>query len=136
MLFFLWCLVTEIWFLNTTWHVVLNGYRPYPVEIALRQPRLPALLRPISTLWWSYHFLMALAWGIALCVYERQMPIAVVGIVAVATSILSYLCFGYLLLAVTALTKKETVIRRLWGWRGRWAAAHGVMVLAIKSLSG
>jgi hypothetical protein len=51
LLIFFWSITTELWFLIAMWHVVANRRKPYPVGIALGQPRLPALLRPIAALW-------------------------------------------------------------------------------------
>jgi hypothetical protein len=131
-LFFLWCVVAEGWFLLTTWHVVLNKYVPYAVAIALFQPRMPVLLRPIAALWWGYQSPLALVWGIVLCVFERAMPTAVACLVAIVTAAFSSVTFGYLLLAVTAFTKEPATIVRIWNWRGRWALAHGVIAFAAK----
>jgi hypothetical protein len=127
-LFFLWCLITEFWFLFGTWRAIGNGEEPWAVVVAVQQPRLWPLLRPVASLWWVYHFSLALVWGILLSV-AGQIPLAVKPLVVLVVTALSYLTFVYVLLAATAFTRNTNVIGRVWNWRGRWALVHGALVL-------
>jgi hypothetical protein len=89
-------------------------------------------LRPLAAIWWGYHSLLVLVWGIVLSVFERQMPVTAVCLVALLVIVLGRSTFGYLLLAVTAFTKKQALLYRLWEWRGRWGLAHGALVAAAR----
>ena len=132
--FFAWCLLTEIWFVLMAWGVIVKQEAPASVAVAMRQPRLPIPLRPIASLWWLFQFLMGVVWGMVLSIFEKDMPGWAWAIVAIFISGFAYLTFGYLLLAITTFTKKHDVMIRVWGWRGRWAIAHGLIVLATKVL--
>jgi hypothetical protein len=130
-LFFLWCLVTEFWFLIATWRAIVSGEEPWAVVVAEQQPRLWPVLRPVAGLWWVYHFSLALVWGILLSA-AGQVPISVKPLVILVVAALSYLTFVYVLLAVTVFTKNTEVLARVWNWRGRWALVHGALVLATE----
>jgi len=132
--FFVWCVLTEGWFLIMVWKTILRNEHPSAVALAMQQPRLPGVLRPVASLWWLFQFLMAVVWGMVLSMFEKDMPAWAWAIVAVFISGFAYLTFGYLLLSITAFTKRHDVMARVWGWRGRWAIAHGLIVLATKVL--
>jgi hypothetical protein len=132
--FFVWCVITEMWFILMTWGVIMKQEAPAALAVAMRQPLLPGVLRPIASLWWFFQFMMGLVWGIVLSVAEKDMPTWASAIVAVVISGFAYLTFGYLLLTITAFTKRHDLMVRVWGWRGRWAIAHGLIVLATKVL--
>lgn len=133
-LFFVWCILTEGWFLIMVWKTILRQEHPSAVALAIQQPRLPVALRPVASLWWLFQFLMAVVWGMVLTIFEKDMPAWAWAIVAVFISGFAYLTFGYLLLTVTAFSKRQDLIARVWGWRGGWAIAHGAVVLATKVL--
>jgi hypothetical protein len=73
-LFFVWCLVTECWFLIGTWRAIVSGPEPWAVVVAVQQPRLWLPFRPLAGLWWVYHFSLALVWGILLSVAGQIPP--------------------------------------------------------------
>jgi hypothetical protein len=135
-LLFGWCLVTEFWFLCTTWDVVLHEPAPCAVAIALRQPTLPVPVRPVMAIWWGFHSLLALTFGISIIMigflFGPQMPIGVVLLLGLITSAFAGVTFDYVLLAVTAFTREPAFVQKLWCWRGRWALAHGIVVLAAQ----
>ena len=133
-LLIIWCVLTESWFLGMTWRTLLRRERPFAVALALQQPQLSLPLRPIASLWWLFQFLMAVGWGIVLSVYEKNLPYWAWGVVVISISGIAYLTFGYLLLAITAFTRRTAVIAKVWRWRGRWAISHGLIVLAAKTL--
>jgi hypothetical protein len=131
-LFVVWCMATELWFLTTTWRVILNGQEPFAVELAVQQPQLWIPLRPFLGLWWAYHFAMVMVWGVLLCLLEQRLPFAATAAVSVVVSALSYLTFEYVVLAVTAFTSNRHLVLTVWGWRRPWALAHGAVVLTAK----
>lgn len=130
--FFLWCATTEMWFLFSTWHVVSNGYEPYFVAVALRQPTLPVVLRPLIALWWGYQSLLALVWGMCAGIAAQQLPLIAGIALALITIALSRATFGFALLAMSAFTKEPVRIMRLWSWRDWWAVASGIIVALAK----
>jgi hypothetical protein len=132
--FFIWCILSEGWFLITVWKTILRQEHPSAVVLSLQQPRLPIVLRPIASLWWLFQFLMAVVWGMVLSILEKDMPSWAWGIMSIIISGFTYLTFNYLLLAVTAFTKKRNVITTVWKWRGWWAIAHGLIIVLTKIL--
>lgn len=132
--FFLWCLFTEIWFIINMWFVVVRRQTPVSVALAMRQPTVPAPLRIPLSIWWGFQLLMAIAWGLVLTVYEKEMPNYVGLIIAFVSGGFAYLSFGYLLLAITTYTKRIDVVTKVWEWRGRWAFAHGFIIATAKYL--
>lgn len=90
---------------------------PIP-EVAMRQPRLPKLLRPIAAVFWLAHFLFIIAliyishesWGTSSswAVWSGEYFLAF---------LFDFLAFGYLLFAVTSFTKEAKIISNLWKHR-------------------
>jgi hypothetical protein len=130
--FFAWCLVTEVWVGITLWSRFLTHQHPFAVAVAMRQPLMPVLVRPLSSLWWFFHFAQVLVWGIVLTIAEKDMPFIGTLAVAGATTALSYPAFVYLMLAITAWTKDQQQVARIWRWRGPWAIAHGMIVVGAR----
>lgn len=134
-LFGAWCLAVEGWYLVTSWCAVARNLHPVAIAIALQQPRLPPILRPIAMIWWSFKFLMGLVWSCILTIMEKDF--STIGVIAlgVITSGFAYLTYGYALLAITSLSKNPSILSRVWRWRARWAWAHLVAVLAVEYLA-
>jgi hypothetical protein len=91
------------------------GIIPPMSEVAMRQPRMPKLLRPIAAIFWLGHFLFI----IGLIYILRQSTGASIswlawsGVYCLA-SLFDFLAYGYLLLFVTAFTKNDAPIKVLW----------------------
>ena len=132
----LFCLASEGWFLVTAYCEVrrywqaIDAHPPlFAVAIALQQPRLPYLLRPLAGLWWIFHFWMGMVLAIVPLVAERRMPLGQVVVFGLFATAFAYLAFVYLLLFVTVFTRRPRLIRWIWRWRGPWAVVHGVFAV-------
>jgi hypothetical protein len=105
------------------------GILPSIREVAMRQPRLPKIFRPIAAIFWLSHFLFI----IALIYVLREATGAFtswqawLGVYFLA-SLFDFLAYGYLLLFVTAFTKSSALIKNLWQHRF-WAS----QIIAILS---
>src|SRR5688572_10577549 len=55
--FFVWCLATEVWLILTLWQSFFDQPTKYAVLLASRHPRLPALIKPVVALWWTFQLL-------------------------------------------------------------------------------
>lgn len=135
-LFFIWCLVTGLWFMVTSLKILLRKQSNHAsLSIALLQPKIPSVLRLPLSLWWLFHFLMTLIWGIVLTIYDQGISLLLSLMIAGITSGLTYLTFGYLLLTVTVFIKNQEIILRLWKRRSLWALTHGLIIIAVKLLT-
>ena len=132
--FFLWSITTELWFIIMSWKIFFEKKELFAITLAMQQPRIPVLFRPLLSLWWIFHFLLALVWGLLLTFFLRDHSLFTNLIIAVITSGFAYLTFGYFLLAITVFTRRYDLMTTVWFWRTRWAIAHGLIVLTTKLL--
>ena len=95
---------------------------PLAVLIAGRLPRIPWLLRPVVSLWWTAHFAGAAALGMLACDFllrilkgaplQQQLFLPLVFYVP-----LLFAANLYLLLAAAVFYRDPAVHARLWSWR-------------------
>ena len=92
---------------------------PPITEVAMRQPRLPKLLRPVVAAFWLAHFLFLIAL-IYILHEEAGTPSSLIGWAGIYfwNFLFDFLAYGYLLLIVTAFTKDAKIISNLWKHRG------------------
>ena len=119
-----WLLVVTICLMEGMYVVLIlttkstAGKMPPIPEVAMRQPRLPRILRPIAAAFWLGHFLFI----IALMYVLRESTgislswLAWLGVHCLAF-LFDFLAYGYLLLFVTAFTKNSIPIKNLWQYR-------------------
>lgn len=90
---------------------------PFP-EVAMRQPQLPKVLRPIAAVFWLAHFLfiVALIYVLRESTAAPSSWLVWLGVYFVA-SLLDFLAYGYVLLFVTAFTKNSASVKGLWQHR-------------------
>jgi len=106
------------------------GIIPPIPEVAMRQPRLPKILRPVAAAFWLGHFLFI----IALIYVLRESTgasiswLAWLGVYGLA-SLFDFLAYGYLLLFVTAFTKNNAAIKSLW--QHRFGVSQIIAILSI-----
>lgn len=70
--------------------------------------------------------------GHVLRTFEKDLPNWTWAFIAIFISGFTYLTFQYLLLSITAFTKKSDILIKVWSWRTRWAIVHGFIILVIK----
>lgn len=131
-IFFLWCVVTELWFVVTSWRVVFRHHNFFAVALAMQQPQVPMLIRPPLALWWGFQLLLALVWGIVITILEKDIPVYANIILVGSISAFAYITFGYFLLVVSVFTKRKDVITKIWGWRTRWAFVHALVIILTR----
>jgi len=96
-----------------------SGHKDHaiPLYVAVRQPLLHPILRPVVAAWWLAHFAMAILLG---AFFERIVPIdptTAVPILAFFMFCFSFVGNIFLIHAVTALTRGPAV-QRVWNSRG------------------
>jgi hypothetical protein len=131
---FLWTLVADGWLMVMTVHGVVKGRQPLAPLIAVSQPLLPGVFRPLVALWWLLHMVFAcvIAVAVSLSISHKEWPEIIVTILISGGA--SYLAFSYLLLVVTAISRNLDAVLWLWKFRTRWAlgifaATFGVEVV-------
>ncbi len=99
-------------------------------EVAVRQPRLPKVFRPIVATLWLGHFLLIIALVFVLREStETSMSwVTCLGVYFLA-ALFDFLAYGYLLLFVTAFAKNEAAINRLW--RHRFWVSPVIAIISI-----
>ncbi len=131
-----WLLVVSICLLEGMYVVLIlntrsvTGRIPPMPEVAMRQPNLPKVLRPIAATFWLGHFLFI----IALIYVLRESTgasiswVAWLGVYCLA-ALFDFLAYGYLLLFVTAFTKNGAAINSLW--RHRFWVSPVIAIISI-----
>lgn len=120
-----WCLF-DLPYLYFLWTGLRAGRHPLAIDVALRQPRWPLPLRIISTVWWTVHFLLGTITAIMMhgFQFENSHGISAVDDRFIMTVVVTAFTFGYsiaangfLMLALTSLTRNDAIRDRVWRFR-------------------
>lgn len=100
-----------------SWLTIFAGQAPSGPAIAVRQKKIPRLLKPVVALLWLCNFCIGV--GIVASLSKPHpgnpaSPLAMVVLVAAITFWLAFAANIYLLLAVRTLTLNELVLHRVW----------------------
>jgi len=99
-------------------------------EVAISQPMLPKVLRPVAGVFWLVHFLFII--GLIYILHESFGTSASWWVwlgVYLLLSLFDFLAYGYLLLFVTAFTRNRVIINGLW--QHRFGVSQVIAVLSI-----
>jgi len=89
--------------------IARSGLESLGATMALRHPRVPLVLRPVVSLYWLMHFLFAWAFVWMVQRTEHEANALMAATLAMLVFALSYLAYGYLLLAVAVFSKNHVV---------------------------
>ena len=104
-----------------SWTTIFAGNAPTGPAIAVRQVRIPGLLRPAIAALWLCNFVVG--FGIVVSLSKphagnpQPPPLAAIVIVTMIGFWLAFAANVYLLLAVRTLTLNERVLHRVWKFR-------------------
>lgn len=130
MTFGIWVLMTEGWYFVCAMRALLRADIPIPLYMASVQPRWPGGLGVLVGLWWLGHFMFGLMLAIGLTI-ERNDVNALTSLLGFAFSAgLTYISYGYALLALTAIARRADWLWWLWKQRIWWSAGHGLLYMA------
>lgn len=121
--------LAEWWFIVTAIFSMLRKRHPLVLTVAVLQPRLPPLLRPVMTLWWTGHALVCLLFGVTILFATPMLAWHGHLLITVLTGAFAHMTYVFVLLAVSAMTKSPTALARAWKLRMWWGGF--VFVVAI-----
>jgi hypothetical protein len=103
-----------------SWSAILTGIAPTGPAIALRQMRIPGLLKPAVAMLWLFNF--CIGFGIVVSLGKPHPgnpppPVAFTGIVLVVAFLLAFAANVYLLLAIRTLTQSQNILHQVWRLR-------------------
>ena len=103
-----------------SWSTIFAGKAPTGPAIAVRQMKIPGLLKPAVALVWLCNFCIGFGIVVSLSKPHGAHPETSLALVMLVTIIAFWLAFAanvYLLLAVRTLTLNEYVLHRVWRYR-------------------
>jgi hypothetical protein len=103
-----------------TWSCIRRGRRPLAPAAAECQPVYNWVLRPLSSIWFSGHFLLAVwlaHFTIELGLRNSQDPTMEMIFNIVMATAYTFASNGFLVAAVKAFTGSDRWVRRTWNWR-------------------
>jgi len=117
--------IGELCFVACAWVAAIKTDLPFGPAVAMRQPRIPVLLRPAVAAWWVAHFVG----GTALAYSTRHMlpPGSAPFVAAFLTFCWGAMANTHAMLAIGTFTKDSRVLANAWSWRTRWDILSGIL---------
>jgi hypothetical protein len=103
-----------------SWTTIFMGKAPSGPAIAIRQRKIPDLLKPAVALLWLCNFCVGFGIVMSLSKPHPGNPAPSIAAVVIVMMIAFWLAFAanvYLLLAIRTLTLNENVLNRVWKYR-------------------
>ena len=127
----IWASITEWWFIITSLISLIRNRHPLGLAIAILQPIAPLIFRPLIALWWLFHALIGIVFGIAVIIINLHASWYGHLLVTIITGAFAYMAYVFVLLSVTAFTKSPSMLVRTWKLRAWWGGLACLITLLI-----
>ncbi len=123
--------VTDGWFLIKSLILLIRRRHPLGISIAVLQPMVPFIFRPVISLWWLLHALIGLSLGIGIIVLNMHAPWYGHLLLTILTGAGAYMVYVFVLLSVTAFTKSPSILVKTLHLRAWWGGLACLVAFLI-----
>ena len=127
----IWAILSEGWLIITALVSLIRMKHPIGLTIAVLQPKVPILIRPLLSLWWFLHALIGVIFGITLMVINIHAPWYGHALLIVTSGGIAYMAYVYIMLSVTAFTKSPAILAKVWNLRSWWGGLACLITFLI-----